>query len=421
MSLQCFRNNQRTCSYTAGAPSLHGTMEVSGGKREERQEEVPRRNRSVETRRIQIRKGKALRERERAGTAAALRSAEKPRSGGAAGQGGGRVGALRSHAQLRPGTAPRAPRGGAVGARGGGGARLGAPDSALARSGPVPPPAPEMTRQSRPPALSAAAAANKRDFSPRPAPRAPVQPTDWSLPPPPAGPRPLPALLTADWSAGGPGGGADWRPGRPSAGTAQGRGCTGAGLNGGGSGGGAGRAGRGGAGAGQVGAAGRAAPGGGGGAVRFQRCCSVRRDCGRCAPVGPYCGLRAAGGAGGGTAGPGCERGLSAGCGAPGDGAAEQRGAAIPARCVRAALVSPRLSVRCPSAFPWAIRAVTAPSMPPLPGDGRTAPGMWAVRGEKRSGAVRRAERRCGVGALGWGRLRRRCGRPVHRGEEVYV
>lgn len=244
-----------------------------------------------------------------------------------------------------------------MGARGGGGARLGAPDSALARSGPVPPPAPEMTRQSRPPALSAAAAANKRDFSPRPAPRAPVQPSDWSLPPPPAGPRPLPASLTADWSAGGPGGGADWRPGRPSAGTAQGRGCTGAGLNGGG-GGGAGRAGRGGAG----------------------------RCCGRCGSGGPWrrgpfsavlfrpegprqvraggALLRIAGGAGGGTAGPGCERGLGAGCGAPGGGAARQRGAAISARCVRAASVPPRPSVR-PSAAPPRSRGRSGPSPPP--------------------------------------------------------
>lgn len=370
--------------YTAGAPSLHGTMEVSGGKREERQEEVPRRNRSVETRRIQIRKGKALRERERAGTAAALRSAEKPRSGGAAGQGGGRVGALRSHAQLRPGTAPRAPRGGAVGARGGGGARLGAPDSALARSGPVPPPAPEMTRQSRPPALSAAAAANKRDFSPRPAPRAPVQPTDWSLPPPPAGPRPLPALLTADWSAGGPGGGADWRPGRPSAGTAQGRGCTGAGLNGGGSGGGAGRAGRGGAGAGQVGAAGRAAPGGGGGAVRFQRCCSVRRDCGRCAPVGPYCGLRV----GRGAAPPGraASGGSARDAGLRGtvlrsSGERRSRPAACGRRWYRPV---------CPSAAPPRSRGRSGPSPPPRcrpsPGTGERLRACGLYGG--RSGAV---------------------------------
>lgn len=138
---------------------------------------------------------------------------------------GGRCGAA-----LSSGPAPRRERrGGTLWGAGRGRGSAEGPGQRPRPERPRPPPAPEVTRQSRPPALSAAAAANKRDFSPRPAPRAPLRPSDWSPPPPPAGPRPLPASLAADWSAGGPGGGADWRPGRPSAGSGQGRGCTGAG------------------------------------------------------------------------------------------------------------------------------------------------------------------------------------------------
>lgn len=300
---------------------------------------------------------------------------------------GGRCGAA-----LSSGPAPRRERrGGTLWGAGRGRGSAEGPGQRPRPERPRPPPAPEVTRQSRPPALSAAAAANKRDFSPRPAPRAPLRPSDWSPPPPPAGPRPLPASLAADWSAGGPGGGADWRPGRPSAGSGQGRGCTGAGRCG------AERRRRRRRGPGWAGQgrAGRCCGRGGSGGRRRRGpfsaawCCSVRRGRGRCAPARPRCGLRSAGGAGGGTAGPGCGRGLGAGCGAPGPagGAARPRGAAVPARCVRAALVPPR--PRAPpgcavdvSAFPWALGAAAA--MPPLPVERRTAPSERAVWEEER-------------------------------------